>query len=529
MIAATSRQNPLDGSAFGDQISLFTGSTEFVVNDIEVKGNSGLPVTLGRRFIVRDKEGSVGDLTPFAIQGFHDWDIEIPYISGTFDKMEGWVVGNSSDPHRLKRCSTVRRPFVGALDTVVWNKVWMGYDLHIPGMGEEKLLSAMPGAYGSPNDGQSYPWVTKSNIRLRCLNSTENGYPGEAFVAITPSGTKYFFNWAIERSAAPINDGSTLSHNPTRQRKLVFLLATRIEDRFGNFVNYEFSGNKVTSIVSSDGRSITLNYAGEKIVTATSSGRVWRYDYNSTTGDLLEVKLPDGSSWRYEKNGNLKEFRVNYVAVNNPDIYDVCDPPPGFWNGPFTYTITHPSGAKASYTFDHYRIRRGGDQCYPPPGSYTSFFDTWAISSRTLMGPGLLSQTTNYTIRRPGGSSGWTSTVAHPDGTTDLYLFGTLIERLSGTEIRSNEGLLLKKRTLSSSGAVVNEETIEYQYDPHEQTAYPKRIGGSLHSEHYFEGRIAPKKKSSIARSGMLFSEAVLTFDSFARPISRKKYSETVP
>lgn len=532
-IAATSEIKSLGDDAFGEQVSFFTGATEFSNSDIVLAGNSSLPVSLGRRFTVRDKQGSVGDLSQFSIRGFADWDVNVPYIMGTFDKTEGWVMGNASDPNRLKRCSSTVRPYVGYYDASTWSKVWTGNSLYLAGAGEEIVMKAISGAYGTPADGNVYPWTTKSNVRLRCLASTANGYPGEAFVAVTPAGEKYFLDWAFEKDAAPINDQVTLSSRPTRQRKLVYLLASRIEDRYGNYVTYTYTQGKLTSISSNDGRQIEIAYSGDRIVSASAANRTWNYQYNATSGDLEVVTLPDGSKWKYAKAGVLNEFRVNYVAQNDPDTYDPCNPPAGFWSSPFTYSITHPSGVQASFTFKQYRMYRGGDQCYPPPGSLNSFFDAWAISSRTVSGPGLAPLTTTYSIRTSpitGDSAGWTSTVTHPDGSQDLYLFGTTIRRISDTEIDTNEGLLLKKRKIvSAGGTTLRDEVSAYQTDPTLATVYPKWIGTALHSYYSFEGRVRPLWKSTVVQQGIAFDSKVNVFDSMARATSITKSSTPSP
>src|SRR5262249_29473359 len=157
-------------------------------------------------------------------------------------------------------------PYVGTITSA--DNVWNGYDVHMPGSTDSKLLNGGPNAYSSPTDGQTYPWVTKSNMRFRCVASTANGYPGEAFVGVTPEGVKYYFNWGIERSA-PMLKVPQARPISFVNRKRVFLLATRMEDRFGNWVNFNYSGDQLTSITSNDGRSITLTWTNGRIVSAT--------------------------------------------------------------------------------------------------------------------------------------------------------------------------------------------------------------------------------------------------------------------
>ena len=90
----------------GDQTNLQTGSTEFIHTDISLPGNSGLPVELIRRFSVEPKRGEPG-LRPAA---FADWELDVPYLSGTFSTRTGWqvvAVGGST----TARCSVTQPQF----------------------------------------------------------------------------------------------------------------------------------------------------------------------------------------------------------------------------------------------------------------------------------------------------------------------------------------------------------------------------------------------------------------------------------
>jgi hypothetical protein len=49
---------PLTSELFGDQISLYSGATEFVVTDIDLPGNNGLPVQLRRGFKVEPRKAT---------------------------------------------------------------------------------------------------------------------------------------------------------------------------------------------------------------------------------------------------------------------------------------------------------------------------------------------------------------------------------------------------------------------------------------------------------------------------------------
>src|SRR5690606_37150879 len=78
---------PLGSDYFGESVSMYNGQTEFANVDIDVPGNNALPVQLRRRFAVQPLVGGqVFD--PYG--GFGDWDIDVPYMSGTFDYNLKW-------------------------------------------------------------------------------------------------------------------------------------------------------------------------------------------------------------------------------------------------------------------------------------------------------------------------------------------------------------------------------------------------------------------------------------------------------
>mgnify|MGYP005713593617 CR=1 FL=1 len=135
------------------------------------------------------------------------------------------------------------------------------------------------------------------------------------------------------------------------------MLVTRIEDKFGNTVDYTYNANgQLNRIESSDNRVITLTYVDLVFGTATKSvvdkvtvnGRIWDYNYDAN-GSLNEVILPNTQKWAFDNGG---------------DIYGTWREwfPPHFMFGdecaselsmtPHFITMTHPYGMKGSFYLD---------------------------------------------------------------------------------------------------------------------------------------------------------------------------------
>lgn len=142
-------------------------------------------------------------------------------------------------------------------------------------------------------------------------------------------------------------------------RKRIFLLATRVEDRFGNYVNYNYSAGKLSSISASDGRLIAVQY-GANSITATTSGRSWVYTLQN--GHLLSVTNPDGSRWTYSPFGSNSAYveqpsDILGLEYFSPESFCLQESDGGY-SGEFSFLVTAPSGATATFGFSATRFHR---------------------------------------------------------------------------------------------------------------------------------------------------------------------------
>lgn len=81
--------SPLTSYLFGEKVSPSSGATEFVVTDIDLPGSNALPVRLQRRLSI----SSFKDRQPLG--GFGSWDIDVPFIEGTFESINKWNTGGN--------------------------------------------------------------------------------------------------------------------------------------------------------------------------------------------------------------------------------------------------------------------------------------------------------------------------------------------------------------------------------------------------------------------------------------------------
>jgi RHS repeat-associated protein len=531
---------------FGDEINYFNGTTSFKVTDVSIPGNSRLPVAIGRTH-------AVGEQRPDGAGLFGEWDLDIPYMTGVYATGYAWQV-EGPNPHN--RCSGVsptgwyRPPTVQNTDPSVpfWRpglfegrEYWSGNSLHIPGQGDQPILQPDAGYTRRPQDGNTYRWTTTGNWFFSCLPSLASGQPGEGFVALSPDGTRYHFNWMSARKYAPLNrservGSQTLVFNLARQK--VFLYPTRVEDRFGNWVRYDWSGDRLTGIVASDGRALSLTYvqagtndnAGLKVQSVTDGTRTWQYRYTQY-GYLDRVTLPDGTAWELTTNSAIVNYQVNYYAsVSN------CNPRPVPVNQTYSYVMRHPSGARA--TFEFKAIEHG--RTYAPICQWDSeshmdaneapsmYYHVMSLEKKRIEGAGALSREWLVSYSAPVGSRENCTSCPTPTKTVSVTdSSGKFARYTFGTRYGRSEGKLQQIERGASPFSILSTESTTYDDDPAASAPFVRFVGypGHYRGADMKTGRVEPQKSTTISRDGASFVRETETFDSYARPLVVRKAS----
>jgi len=568
-ISAAQVVAPESDSIFGDNVSLYSGSTTFEVTDASIPGNNALPVALRRIFVIQDHRGAVAGIT---LRGFGDWDLDVPYIVGTFTTQNGWTLTASgatdrcSDNNPTDWPDTVV-PIPSGTGTAPIQDVWHGNVLHIPGAGNQNLLANTQTNSPAYASAGTYKWVTSGNWRLRCIASVSN-MSGEGFVAVSPEGVSYTFNYAVTRGA-PLFEYRYASNITTPAgvaRENIYLLATHVQDRFGNWVNYNYSNGNLASITSSDGRTITLNWSGGTISSVTSSLGTWTYGYSTASWTselgvtvvwtyLSKVTQPDGSAWSYSVNSGALITNKEAWPDNEPlPKTTYCNPGYVPNTGGFVYQVGTPSGATGVFTFSydrHYRdmvpygCTLDSDPNHNYPEDVTTSFDNFDLVSKQISGPGLATQTWTYNYGTQLGSyfsasAPWENLTEEPyipPGTcascnTSKTIFVTgptsITAYTFGTQYARNEGQLLKKQIEDLSGNVLQTTTYTYVSDAQAASEPFADIAGHDPQFNFVDpmgSRNRPVTKTVIsqmvgAQVGATFTTAVNSFDAFARPTS---------
>lgn len=543
-IKSSENISPLGDDLFGDSIKLFNGTVSFSATDISLPGNNALPVRLTRAKNLQEHRFGL----PLG-----DWDIDAPYVGGTHPDQPS--VGYWAP---LARCTTVAAPpavTVGSY-TFTARDYWSGTQLNAGG-GGDLLAITTDAKLVRPSDGRTYYWTTKGQWFFFCLSALKSGHPGEGFVGRAPDGTTYTFDYMVVAPYPGITkkDPSQL-YGAQLNRKSVRIYASKVEDRFGNWVQYDWSGGRLNRIWSSDGREIVLTYdaATGLLASAQAAGRTWTYQY--TYASLTGVVNPDGSRWSFAASNPDALTRIEYEpddSTSDPNDYvrddtHYCWPTNAMVARAASYSITHPSGASATYHFApmrhgrtnvKYRCLEGTDDDWR--SDYNLFaltHDVVSLQRKVITGPGIEQQTYTYAYSgleggyRPTGDAQTdtligasapphykTVTVTRPDGTEAVHTFGK--------DYELNEGQLL--RVDIRKAGVTHRTTVNTHVGEAElpNLPFPSYVGNNLVTlgDNFSAAALRPLKSTQITQDGVTFTATAQTFDAQARTLAQTRSS----
>lgn len=580
-IKASQDVGVLGNDLAGDRVNFYTGATSFGATDISLPGNA-LPLSLSRSYEVGydnhvasypGPDTYTREIETTRIHAFGDWDLDVPHISTTMTQSGGWII-DSTTP--TKRCSAVGQvtsagvaadgapPYVDSIWRFHANAYWSGYTLHTPGGEQSMLLASLPNAE-RPSTGGPFHWTTNQDWWISCLPTIANSGGGEGYLALSPDGTRYTFNWLSRRNVSSIMDRSEKDpdgYGPL-YRHYVFraefmMLPTRIEDRFGNWIKYEWSNDEFARLTRmSSGavgstvaeQSINLSYQDGRISSATDGARTWRYEY--TVGRLSKVTLPDATAWQYDFlslgfDPPPTPHCNTDVSPYSPEYYWVC-----FGNGEIgeyfnDALVVHPSGAQIYFTFgNHFQYSPNSDGSYP-----------MGLTSKVISGPGLETATWKFAFLpskeeiKQACRAGTCPTQimtdqVNPDNSINRRIFGVtptldesvLLGELEGSLSANGGGspaittsvrwAAILDDIAPASGAVpVFYKETDYLMAPSGQaTAYTVQVGANPvisgmfpQVQAFASERRLPVVTRNLVQQGVTFTSLTNTFDKFARP-----------
>ncbi|MGS1079154.1 hypothetical protein [Pseudoxanthomonas beigongshangi] len=536
---------------FGESIDLQAGTLSFQQVDLTLEGN-GPAIRIARSWSVARNAHHYNFAGHTGV--IQDWELEFPAIeSSLLLTSQPGSLWKASGPDPSKRCSNFGYP--NHADAQFW---WKGAYLNLPGESREMLLRRDP-AYTLAPGGQTanYPIVTKGNWAISCTSATKNNDGGEGFVALSPSGSKYWFDWYTQEYFGDITSyyGTPIRLPPTQAPwdmpsngvYEVRLRPSRIEDAQGNYVEYLYTGNNLTRIQASDGRFVNLAYevvgAGgtnpySRLIYAEYANgdggmRRINYAYHQVTYEyptrinrgLRSVTYADGTSWTMDllaANGVCR-----YKSALPSGAYDFQCYPTGVYQGisGLQASITSPSGLIGTYSIGHGAVERWAENCteygYAGTGCYLypvepTLSPAFRLQWKTYSGIGVPASTWTYTYKRSPQTP--LTIISNPDGSKDVYAYGAYnkYSRTEGELLSVQEGAVLSGDVVVSAKRTT---TYEYSTGPKLGTA-PQFFVNRLQSEH-----VGDASKTTVMLDGTTYVSQVMIRDSLYRPTSIKKFN----
>lgn len=506
----TSRQSAAGSNSFGDRTDPYSGATTFLVTDVALPGNSDLPVALQRSLQAADD--GVG--TPLsALSGeFLKWSrYEVPYLSGIYKTGDGWKSVNGNTP-TTQRCTYGGAPEVtqssGKDSTWEQFEYWHGNQIHLPGGGTQAMRAIGPSDTNAPTDGATYHWVTKDHWYFSCLPSTANGVAGEGFLARSPDGKKYYFDWLVNwRQVSALWKTSFIGDPTVISRTEYRILLRRVEDRFGNWVNYTYSGSDLTNITANDGRQLTLNYVtpGGALSSVTDGTRTWSYDYSNG----VRVTFPDATVWSSSVSSTIRRLKPNS-----------CSDVSLKYDGQATLTMQLRSGATGTFVFGP--VRRGLSWVYYNPATapcpqHPKVIDNVGLLSKTVAGAGFSPFSWSYNYGPANGCHTYGTDACTAASPTTRYVditgpAATFTRYTFGNRWHDDDGALLRVQTGSSAASILRDESISYQ------TFAAPGIGYTVAGDAY-AGEIARREATqTISQDGATYVTTRSAWDAYFNP-----------
>lgn len=454
----------------GDAIDPHTGSLSFSHTDINIPGNSHLPVMLSR-------QRSTGYTYEDGVNAeFGDWSITVPRLTVVSLSGLEWD-GNrcSSDVYSILGLVSTGSILHGGSSVMTPDSYSNGIQMELPGQGGQRVLEKVNRAMW-PSAAKK---VTKDNWYFTCTTASDGG---EGLIGHAPNGDTYRFDRAYSLDSAQMG---FMGASP-RDRKKYILAATQVTDVHGNWVKYEYDSlHRLTAIHANDLRRITLSYSGSSrlIRSATAHGKTWTYAYRTNTfvptdwmpeyyqtltGKVLStVTQPDGKHWTF----NLDLM----TGTSAPAGRDSCPR----WQR--TVSLTHPYGATGTFTLKdtehrHWfeQLNRRTEYCTnaePEPSNGLPPFDddvttaTMSVIKKVISGAAMQDAVWDFQYENDTGASGsssydrtnWTKVTAPKAHYT--YYHSWVGELLGGK--------LMKKETrATATGPVLRTEHYTYQQEP---------------------------------------------------------------
>ncbi|MCL1145357.1 hypothetical protein L2747_04910 [Shewanella marinintestina] len=503
--------NSYKSDLFGENLSLYNGTLRFERQDAVIPGNSNLDMSY-RTFYQTYMPNSLG------------WEENIPRIEAF--SAYSHVTKKSSLPTDWqlgKFCSGNIQKSRDGIDEEASRAFHTTPRIVIPGIGSEALL------FNNGSIGKStseYRFITRNKWIVSCYS--EHGREG--FKVNLPNGHIYYFNngdgVTPEKSLNVEGAFMVVLPDSPHFREHTGIYVSKIEDRFGNRLNYKYSKKGLKSISSNDGRRIEVHYNGqEKTVLATDSTNSYQKKWIYNNGVITR---PDGKKWEY----NL--YQID--AWPSDELLDGgASNPPCILFSQFSGTmrVKHPDGAVGEFSFEERFQNKARDYAW---GFLAPCYKTYSLVKKKIKtGKEELVWEYDYSSSWRSGLRQFKAGDAIPEGykipspvpsNVDRHLTKTTtitspnqdktIHYINRDHYSYLEGTTVAEEVYSKSGHLLRQ--IEYSHK--RSGTYGSRSVTHVEGNSFLNNNAAILNKTKTSQSGDIFEKKINKFDSFDKPLS---------
>ncbi|KID55843.1 hypothetical protein JF50_15955 [Pseudoalteromonas luteoviolacea] len=492
----------------GDKVDLANGGFSISHTDLTLKVNGGLTFDITRTF--GDPDGWYQQTKEFGA-----WSLKLPHIRSTFAEDVNGVYANTSAWKKGNACSAN----VGSTPSMNYDdwsehpdptqvkripywlmrdQYWSGDSLSLMNEPTYKILEQ---PLGGPNEN-NFRKTTKASHKFSCYQTSAGS---EGFKVESPSGITYHLDnmRIIKARTTPYmgvftercvklgcsdrqppsfggGDAPSMPSGIKVQKYHVFMLPSKIEDRFGNTIEFSYLDNgRIDNIVTSDGQRVDFTWSSTepRIDKVTFNAREWSYDYrilaysDARRYNLLEtVTLPNKQTWKmaYGHDQIFDEERYeipgtdNFCAANEGQRLDNY------------ITVTHPNGTSGQFSIeDQCKGRTGVPKILKVhPQGFTEHDEVWV--PHTSWAYSLIKKTLSvagetkpliWSYEYTGSDGSYDTQLAdHTKVTTVRNPDNSYTESHFSRKYGRTLNNLEKEKVFSNSGVLLQETSYDYHY-----------------------------------------------------------------
>tara|TARA_Y100001951_G_scaffold35527_1_gene28051 strand:- start:12072 stop:16295 length:4224 start_codon:yes stop_codon:yes gene_type:complete len=292
---------------------------------------------------------------------------------------------------------------------------------------------------------EKYQYVSKENWVAECTNN------GKDFLVSSPSGQTYYFpntNSAGESLTVILQNYNILDDPDT------IIYASRVEDKFGNSLSYEYVENNFTAHINPQYESVTHIKQKLPVKIESSNGDTINFSYNNPNPG----RLPGDLALR-EMEFNGKAFKFHYDSMSR---LSAIERPSSNGFSPLNHTIEYHPGAE-NYPYGNTLLKSLKKDGVEVSYEYTNLPISQIIQTQS---PGDVIAVSKRTLHWRSGDNDYNFTYSKNSQNNITTIENERITKIYFSRDRYKFGLIEKLDKYDQSNQIIKTEEYEWEVGP---------------------------------------------------------------